>query len=152
MGSPGESLYFARLALVTNDLTVVHKNLANVPVNQLDSPDVQHVRDELATDARDGLVNDEALLRWANQDDERRLGFRFFRYERQQKQHERENTAAPHARSGSAEQRACRCRIGAIAETPQVFLGKGARPRVAVDALHDRHFSAQCFRRVRSVR
>jgi hypothetical protein len=48
LGSPGESLYFARLALVTNDLTAVHKNLANVPVNQLNSPDVQHVRDELA--------------------------------------------------------------------------------------------------------
>jgi len=48
LGSPGESLYYARLALVTNDLSAVHKNLANVPANQLNSPDVQHVRDDLA--------------------------------------------------------------------------------------------------------
>lgn len=48
MGSPGESLYFARLALVTNDLSAVQKNLANVPANQVNSPEVQRVRDELA--------------------------------------------------------------------------------------------------------
>ncbi|QIE28535.1 hypothetical protein SBC1_66380 (plasmid) [Caballeronia sp. SBC1] len=48
LGSPGESLYFARLALVTNDLNAVHKNLANVPANQVNSPDVQRIRDDLA--------------------------------------------------------------------------------------------------------
>ena len=48
LGSPGESLYFARLALVTNDLNAVHKNLANLPANQLNSPDVQRIRDDLA--------------------------------------------------------------------------------------------------------
>jgi hypothetical protein len=48
LGSPGESLYFARLALVTNDLSAVQKNLANVPANQVNSPDVQRVRDDLA--------------------------------------------------------------------------------------------------------
>jgi hypothetical protein len=48
LGSPGESLYFARLALVTNDLSAAQKNLANVPANQLNSPDVQRVRDDLA--------------------------------------------------------------------------------------------------------
>jgi hypothetical protein len=48
LGSPGESLYFARLALVTNDLSAARKNLANVPANQVNSPDVQRVRDDLA--------------------------------------------------------------------------------------------------------
>jgi ribosomal protein L37E len=48
LGSPGESLYFARLALVTNDLSAAQKNLANVPANQVNSPDVQRVRDDLA--------------------------------------------------------------------------------------------------------
>ena len=48
LGSPGESLYFARLALVTNDLSAVRKNLANVPANQVNSPEVQRVRDDLA--------------------------------------------------------------------------------------------------------
>jgi hypothetical protein len=48
LGSPGESLYFARLALVTNDLSAARKNLANVPANQVNSPDVQKVRDDLA--------------------------------------------------------------------------------------------------------
>ena len=48
LGSPGESLYFARLALVTNDLNAVHKNLANLPANQVNSPDVQRIRDDLA--------------------------------------------------------------------------------------------------------
>ncbi|CAN7599912.1 hypothetical protein [Caballeronia sp. LjRoot31] len=48
LGSPGESLYFARLALVTNDLSAARKNLGNVPENQLASPDVQRVRDDLA--------------------------------------------------------------------------------------------------------
>jgi len=48
LGSPGESLYFARLALVTNDLSAAQKNLTNVPANQVNSPDVQRVRDDLA--------------------------------------------------------------------------------------------------------
>ena len=48
LGSPEESLYFARLALVTNDLRAAQKNLANVPANQINSPDVQQVRDDLA--------------------------------------------------------------------------------------------------------
>jgi hypothetical protein len=48
LGSPEESLYFARLALVTNDLRAAQKNLANVPANQVNSPDVQQVRDDLA--------------------------------------------------------------------------------------------------------
>ena len=48
LGSPGESLYFARLALVTNDLSAAQKNLANVPANQVNSPEVQRVRDDLA--------------------------------------------------------------------------------------------------------
>ena len=47
LGSPEESLYFARLALVTNDLSAAQKNLANVPANQVNSPDVQRVRDDL---------------------------------------------------------------------------------------------------------
>jgi hypothetical protein len=48
LGSPGESLYFARLALVTNDLSAAQKNLANVPADQVSSPDAQRVRDDLA--------------------------------------------------------------------------------------------------------
>jgi hypothetical protein len=48
LGSPGESLYFARLALVTNDLNAAQMNLANVPANQVNSPEVQRVRDDLA--------------------------------------------------------------------------------------------------------
>ena len=47
LGSPGESLYFARLALVTNDLSAAQKNLANVPADQVNSPEVQRVRDDL---------------------------------------------------------------------------------------------------------
>jgi len=47
-GSPGESLYFARLALVTNDLSTAQKNLANVPADQVNSLEVQRVRDDLA--------------------------------------------------------------------------------------------------------
>jgi hypothetical protein len=48
VGSPGESLYFARLALATNDLSAAQKNLANVPANQVNSPEVQRIRDDLA--------------------------------------------------------------------------------------------------------
>jgi hypothetical protein len=48
LGSPGESLYFARLALVTNDLSAAQKNLANVPAEQINSPEIQRVRDDLA--------------------------------------------------------------------------------------------------------
>src|SRR5471032_1447172 len=47
-GSPGESLYFARLALVTNDLSTAQKNLAAVPADQVNSLEVQRVRDDLA--------------------------------------------------------------------------------------------------------
>lgn len=47
MGSPGESLYFTRLALATGDLSAARKNLANVPANQVNSPDVQRLRDDL---------------------------------------------------------------------------------------------------------
>lgn len=47
LGSPGESLYFTRLALATSDLSAARKNLANVPANQADSPDVQRLRDDL---------------------------------------------------------------------------------------------------------
>ena len=48
VGSPGESVYFARLALAINDLSAAQKNLANVPADQLDSPGVKQVRDDLA--------------------------------------------------------------------------------------------------------
>jgi hypothetical protein len=48
LGSPGESLYFARLALAANDLSAAHKSLVNVPLNQVNSPEVQQVRDDLA--------------------------------------------------------------------------------------------------------
>lgn len=48
VGSPGESVYFARLALAINDLSAAQKNLANVPADQLDSPGVEQVRDDLA--------------------------------------------------------------------------------------------------------
>jgi hypothetical protein len=47
LGSPGESLYFARLALATSDLSAARKNLANVPANQANSPDAQRLRDDL---------------------------------------------------------------------------------------------------------
>ncbi|KLU26674.1 hypothetical protein EOS_07845 [Caballeronia mineralivorans PML1(12)] len=48
MGSPGESIYFTRLALATSDLSAARKNLTNVPANQASSPDVQRLRDDLA--------------------------------------------------------------------------------------------------------
>ncbi|WP_158933656.1 hypothetical protein [Burkholderia sp. S171] len=48
VGSPEEGLYFARVALATNNLSAAHQNLANVPANQVNSPDVQRVRDDLA--------------------------------------------------------------------------------------------------------
>jgi hypothetical protein len=48
LGSPGESIYFTRLALATSDLSAARKNLTNVPANQANSPDVQRLRDDLA--------------------------------------------------------------------------------------------------------
>ncbi|MFT4435129.1 hypothetical protein [Caballeronia sp. 15715] len=48
VGSPGENLYFARLALGTNDLSAARKSVANVPADQVNSPEVQQIRDDLA--------------------------------------------------------------------------------------------------------
>jgi hypothetical protein len=47
-GSPGETLYIARLALITNDLSAVHKNLADVPANLSNDAEARRIREELA--------------------------------------------------------------------------------------------------------
>jgi hypothetical protein len=47
-GSPGETLYIARLALITNDLSAAHKNLADVPANLSNDPEAKRIREELA--------------------------------------------------------------------------------------------------------
>jgi hypothetical protein len=47
-GSPGETLYIARLALLTNDLSAAHKNLAEVPSSLADDVEAKRIREELA--------------------------------------------------------------------------------------------------------
>lgn len=47
-GSPGETLYIARLALITNDLSAAHKNLADVPANLSNDAEAKRIREELA--------------------------------------------------------------------------------------------------------
>jgi hypothetical protein len=48
VGSPGESLYIARLALITNDLSAARKNLADVPANLSNDAEARRIREELA--------------------------------------------------------------------------------------------------------
>jgi hypothetical protein len=47
-GSPGETLYIARLALLTNDLSAARKNLAEVPSSLADDVEAKRIREELA--------------------------------------------------------------------------------------------------------
>jgi hypothetical protein len=58
VGSPDESLYFARLALITNDLSAARKNLAAVPAGRSKDEDVRQVRNDLARreSARDAAM------------------------------------------------------------------------------------------------
>lgn len=58
VGSPDESLYFARLALVTNDLAAARKNLAAVPAGRSNDQDVRQIRNDLARreSARDAAM------------------------------------------------------------------------------------------------
>jgi hypothetical protein len=46
-GSPGETLYIARLALLTNDLSAAQKNLAEVPASLANDVEAKRIRDEL---------------------------------------------------------------------------------------------------------
>ncbi|SAL35176.1 hypothetical protein AWB64_03461 [Caballeronia sordidicola] len=57
-GSPGETLYIARLALLTNDLSAARKNLAEVPSTLSDDVEAKRIRDELAQreSARDAAM------------------------------------------------------------------------------------------------
>jgi hypothetical protein len=47
-GSPGETLYIARLALITNDLSAARKNLAEVPAELSNDAEAKRIRAELA--------------------------------------------------------------------------------------------------------
>jgi len=47
-GSPGETLYIARLALLTNDLSAARKNLAEVPSSLAHDVEAKRIREELA--------------------------------------------------------------------------------------------------------
>jgi hypothetical protein len=46
-GSPGETLYIARLALITNDLSAARKNLADVPANLSNDAEAKRISEEL---------------------------------------------------------------------------------------------------------
>jgi hypothetical protein len=46
-GSPGETLYIARLALLTNDLNAARKNLAEVPSSLANDVEAKRIREEL---------------------------------------------------------------------------------------------------------
>jgi len=46
-GSPGETLYIARLALLTNDLSAARKNLAEVPSSMANDVEAKRIREEL---------------------------------------------------------------------------------------------------------
>jgi hypothetical protein len=58
VGSPDESLYFARLALVTNDLSAARKNLAAIPAGRSSDQDVRQIRNDIARreSARDAAM------------------------------------------------------------------------------------------------
>lgn len=59
-GTPAESLYLAKLALSTNDLSAARKNLAALPADQAGDEQTMQVREELAH--REG-ARDAAMLR-----------------------------------------------------------------------------------------